>query len=179
MSVWSLKRLHIIYLFILSMASSSLLSLSLPKPSITRATAITTPTSTTITTPATAESLEQKFGRKGIKFSDLGDVELTVRNGSSLKLQIPNAHVTSYKPKVYWKDDGFEEILYTLPPKPNSSSGSAKGGIGLVLNNVSAAAEPKSKISGSVSPIDTSQWIVKDVDSDSIDAVQVISNFFV
>ncbi|KAK1386484.1 Photosynthetic NDH subcomplex B 2 [Heracleum sosnowskyi] len=155
------------------MASSSLLSLSLPKPSITRATAITTPTSTTITTPATAESLEQKFGRKGIKFSDLGDVELSVRNGSSLKLQIPNAHVTSYKPKVYWKDDGFEEILYTLPPKPNSSSGSAKGGIGLVLNNVSAAVEPKSKISGSVSPVDTSQWIVKDVDSDSIDAVQV------
>lgn len=179
MSVWSLKRLHIIYLVIFSMASSSLLSLSLPKPSIIRATAITTPTSTTITTPASAESLEQKFGRKGIKFSDLGDVELTVRNGSSLKLQIPNAHVTSYKPKVYWKDDGFEEILYTLPLKPNSSSGSAKGGIGLVLNNVSAAAEPKSRVSGSVSPVDTSQWIVKDVDSDSIDAVQVMSNFLV
>lgn len=160
------------------MASSSLLSLSLPKPSIIRATAITTPTSTTITTPATAESLEQKFGRKGIKFLDSGDVELTVRNGSSLKVQIPNAHVTSYKPKVYWKDDGFEEILYTLPPKPNSS-GSAKGGIGLVLNNVPAAAEPKPKISSSVSPVDTSQWIVKDVDSDSIDAVQVMSYLIV
>lgn len=148
--------------------ASSLLSLTLPKPSITKATATTT------SPPPSADSLEQKFGRKGIKFSDSGDVELTVRNGSSLKLQIPNAHVTSYKPKVYWKDEGFEEVLYTLPPKASGSStnNNARGGIGLVINNNNnIAAEPKSK--GLASPVDISQWIVKDVDSDSIDALQV------
>jgi hypothetical protein len=42
-------------------------------------------------------------------------VYLTVRNGSSVRDQIPNAHVKSSRPKVYWKDDGFQEVrsLYT------------------------------------------------------------------
>ncbi|KAK8589362.1 hypothetical protein V6N13_088212 [Hibiscus sabdariffa] len=55
-------------------------------------------------------------GHKGIKFSESNNVpfvELTVRNGSSPRLRIPDAYVTSYKPKVYWKDDSLEEILYT------------------------------------------------------------------
>ncbi|KAK9922804.1 hypothetical protein M0R45_031250 [Rubus argutus] len=86
------------------------------------------------------------------------------KNGSSLKLQIPNAHVTSYKPKVYWKDDGVEEVLYTIPGKGTDSS-KAKGGIGLVLNDVSEAGSKGSLLS-------TSEWTVKDVDSDSIDAMQ-------
>lgn len=105
-------------------------------------------------------------------------VELSVRNGSSLKLQLSNAHVTSYKPKVFWKDDGFEEVLYTLPQ--------SKGGIGLVLNDVtqplaSAAtkkpdpfrrSEPAAAAAkGSV--LAGAEWSVKDVDSDSFDAVQV------
>ncbi|KAK3011441.1 hypothetical protein RJ639_012043 [Escallonia herrerae] len=140
---------------------ASLLSLSLPKPNITKASS-----SSTATTPSLPETLAHKFGRKGIKFSEPGDiptVELTVRNGSSLKLQIPNGHVTSYKPKVYWKDDGFEEVLHTLPAK---GSANAKGGIGLVINNVD---EPSSK----GSPISIPEWTVKDVDSDSIDALQV------
>ncbi|XP_059668205.1 photosynthetic NDH subunit of subcomplex B 2, chloroplastic [Cornus florida] len=138
---------------------ASLLSFSLPKPSITKATA---------TTQSIPETLEQKFGRKGIKFSESSDVptvELTVRNGSSVRLRIPNGHVTSYKPKVYWKDDGFEEVLYTLPGSGGSSTKS-KGGIGLVINDVS---EPNSK--GSL--VNSSEWSVKDVDSDSIDALQV------
>lgn len=110
-------------------------------------------------TSTSVESLDQKFGRKGIKFFESsGDnyipaVELTVRNGSSLKLQIPNGHITSYKPKVYWKEDGFEEVLYSLA--------GSRGGIGLVINQ----------------PNDSSnecEWSVKDVDSDSIDAVQVL-----
>ncbi|KAI3471487.1 hypothetical protein Pfo_028137 [Paulownia fortunei] len=116
-------------------------------------------TPTTLISPP--ETLDQKFGRKGIKFSESGDiptVELTVRNGSSLKLQIPNGHITSYRPKVYWKDDGYEEVLHTLA--------GSRGGIGLVINDVS---EPNSK-----GPATTaSEWTVKDVDSDSIDALQV------
>lgn len=91
---------------------------------------------------------------------------MTVRNGSSLKLQIPNGHVTSYKPKVYWKDEGFEEVLYTLDNGNNS-----KGGIGLVVNNVGDAKEKGSGL------LDLSGWTVKDVDSDSIDALQVLSAF--
>lgn len=85
---------------------------------------------------------------------------MTVRNGSSLSLQISNGHVPSYKPKVFWKDDGFEEILYTVP------GDSAKGGIGLVLNGVSES-NPKG------SPLCTSDFEVRDVDADSIDALQV------
>ncbi|KAI3523206.1 hypothetical protein L1887_01264 [Cichorium endivia] len=138
------------------MAAASLLSLSLPKPTIL----IPKSTTSTITPSVTVtETLDQKFGRKGIKFSEFDGAqiaELTVRNGSSLKVQLNNAHVTSYKPKVYWKDDGFEEVLYT--------TSAAKGGIGLVINT---ADDSKSK------GVDLSEWVVKDVDSDSIDAVQV------
>uniref|UniRef100_A0A5B7BHU2 Photosynthetic NDH subunit of subcomplex B 2, chloroplastic n=1 Tax=Davidia involucrata TaxID=16924 RepID=A0A5B7BHU2_DAVIN len=138
---------------------ASLLSFSLPKPKIIKASAAATTPSV-----AVAETLDQKFGRKGIKFysesaGDVPSVELTVRNGSSVRVRIPDGHVTSYKPKVYWKDDGFEELLHTLPA-------TAKGGIGLVINDVS---EPYSK--GSL--VNTSEWTVKDVDSDSIDALQV------
>ncbi|KZV53304.1 hypothetical protein F511_07598 [Dorcoceras hygrometricum] len=126
--------------------ASSILSLPVPITARTRASA------SVISTPV--ETLDTKFGRKGIKFFEsngIPSVELTVRNGSSLKLQIPDAHVASYKPKVYWKDDGFEEVLYTLPD--------SRGGIGLVINEEKA-----------IGPLD---WTVKDVDSDSIDAVQV------
>ncbi|XAR68660.1 hypothetical protein NMG60_11003863 [Bertholletia excelsa] len=139
---------------------ASLLSFTLPKPNITKA------CSTTTTTASPPETLDQKFGRKGIKFSESGEVptvELKVRNGSSLRLSIPDCHVTSYKPKVYWKDDGFEEVLYTV----SSSASKARGGIGLVINDVSS--DPNSK----GSPVLTSQWTVKDVDSDAIDALQV------
>ncbi|KAI3474501.1 hypothetical protein Pfo_029411 [Paulownia fortunei] len=134
---------------------ASLLSFSLLKTATPKASASTP---TTLISPP--ETLDQKFGRKGIKFSESGDiptVELTVRNGSSLKLQIPNGHITSYRPKVYWKDDGYEEVLHTLA--------GSRGGIGLVINDVS---EPNSK-----GPATTaSEWTVKDVDSDSIDALQ-------
>ncbi|KAA8519048.1 hypothetical protein F0562_016178 [Nyssa sinensis] len=136
---------------------ASLLSFSLPKPKIIKA---------SVTTPTLPETLDQKFGRKGIKFLESGDVpsvELTVRNGSSVRLRIPDGHVTSYKPKVYWKDDGSEEVLYTLPA---NGSANAKGGIALVINEVSEA-------NSKASLVNTSEWTVKDVDSDSIDALQV------
>lgn len=144
---------------------ASLLSFSLPNSKMIRA---SSPSTSSATTSTVLESLTDRFGRKGIKFLESNNtpiVELTVRNGSSLKLQIPNAHVTSYKPKVYWKDDGVEEVLYTIPGKGTESS-KAKGGIGLVLNDVSEAGSKGSLLS-------TSEWTVKDVDSDSIDAMQV------
>ncbi|KAJ6697267.1 hypothetical protein OIU85_003618 [Salix viminalis] len=141
-----------------------LLSFSLPKPSVIKATAL----SPTTNSPSSPDVLEEKFGRKGIKFlesNNVPSVELKVRNGSSVRVQIPNAHISSYKPKVYWKDDGFEEVLYTLPGK-EKDSGVAKGGIGLVINDASEGGSKGSLIS-------SSEWTVKDVDSDSIDAVQV------
>ncbi|KAH7512867.1 photosynthetic NDH subunit of subcomplex B 2, chloroplastic [Ziziphus jujuba] len=140
---------------------ASVLSLSLSKPNMVKA---CSPATTTVSVP---DNLNEKFSRKGIKFSQSDNipmVELTVRNGSSLKLQVPDALVTSYKPKVYWKDDGFEEVLYTIPAN-GSASTRTKGGIGLVINDVS---EPGSK--GSLLP---AEWTVKDVDSDAIDALQV------
>lgn len=144
---------------------ASFFPFSLPKPNIIRA--CSSSSATTLTIP---ETLDEKFGRKGIKFLESDNVpivELTVRNGSSVRLRIPDAHVTSYKPKVYWKDDGFEEVLYTIPAG-GADSTKAKGGIGLVINDVS---EPGSKGSPLLS---TSKWTVKDVDSDSIDALQVL-----
>nr|XP_043631189.1 photosynthetic NDH subunit of subcomplex B 2, chloroplastic [Erigeron canadensis] len=140
-------------------AASSLLSLSLPKPNILIPKA-TTSLTTTPPSVTTTETLDQKFGRKGIKFIELEGgtqiAELSVRNGSSLKIHLNNAHVTSYKPKVYWKDDGCEEIVYT--------TSNAKGGIGLVVNDGDAKNNKG---------VDLSNWVVKDADSDSIDAVQV------
>ncbi|OIT04411.1 PREDICTED: photosynthetic NDH subunit of subcomplex B 2, chloroplastic [Nicotiana attenuata] len=137
--------------------AGALLSLSLPKLNVTKAS----------TAANTTTSLEEKFGRKGIKFCESeGTVELSVRNGSSVKLQIPNAHITSYKPKVYWKDDGFEEVLYTLPPSSSFSSNS-RGGIALVINEI---LDPKLS---TTPPKASSEWTVTDVDSDSIDALQV------
>ncbi|XVE89783.1 hypothetical protein DITRI_Ditri20bG0022600 [Diplodiscus trichospermus] len=144
---------------------ASLLSFSLPKPNIIRSSSAT-PTTTTLTIP---EALDEKFGRKGIKFLESNNVpfvELTVRNGSSLRLTIPDAHVTSYKPKVYWKDEGFEEILYTIPAGAAADPTKAKGGIGLVINDASEKSSRGSLLSGS-------EWTVKDTDSDAIDALQV------
>uniref|UniRef100_A0A1J3D0Z7 Photosynthetic NDH subunit of subcomplex B 2, chloroplastic n=1 Tax=Noccaea caerulescens TaxID=107243 RepID=A0A1J3D0Z7_NOCCA len=111
------------------------------------------------------EGLEEKFGRKGIKFSQRNNVpmvELKVRNGSSLELSLSNAHVVSYKPKVYWKDEGFEEILYTVEGDDHES----RGGVGLVIMD---GQEPK----GGSSVISGCDWSVKDSDSDAIDALQI------
>ncbi|PIN20412.1 putative enzymes related to aldose 1-epimerase [Handroanthus impetiginosus] len=144
--------------------SLSLLKTATPKAAFASASSLTT--TTVISSP---EALEQKFGRKGIRFSESVDinptVELTVRNGSSLKLHIPSGHITSYKPKVYWKDEGCEEVLHTLAGSGSASS--SRGGIGLVINE--ASPEPNSK--GSAPK--TCEWTVKDVDSDSTDALQV------
>lgn len=141
---------------------ASLLSFSLPKPNLTKACSLSSssPQPTTTTTLLVPENLEEKFGRKGIKFletNNVPEVQLTVRNGSSIRLRIPDAHLTSYMPKVYWTDDGFEEVLYTVGDR---------GGIGLVINDASENGSKASLIS-------SSQWTVKDVDSDAIDALQV------
>lgn len=132
------------------MASSLLSFPSSPLKTIKATSAAASPPLT-----STIETLDLKFGRKGIKFSEPGEIELTVRNGSSVKVDIPNGHITSYRPKVYWKDDGFEEVLHTID---------SRGGIGLVINKL----PPDDKDAD-----DGGEWSVKDVDSDSIDALQV------
>ncbi|CAJ1921659.1 unnamed protein product [Sphenostylis stenocarpa] len=144
---------------------ASFLSLSLPKLNLIKASSAA---NTSTTTLPTADSLTEKFGRKGIKFLESDSipiVELTVRNGSSLRLRIPDAHVTSYRPKVHWKDDGFEEVLYTIPAT-EAGPYKAKGGVGLVMNEV---LQPGAK---GLLP-STLEWTVTDVDSDAIDALQV------
>lgn len=141
---------------------ASLLSFTLPKLNSAIKASIS---ASSVITQTPSQVLEEKFGRKGIKFTDTGSVELTVRNGSSLSLRLADGLITSYKPKVYWKDDGFEEVLYTVADG-TGNGGLSKGGVGLVLNDVSS--------SGSNGlPCCVSEWIVKDVDSDSIDALQI------
>ncbi|KAJ0974124.1 hypothetical protein J5N97_016089 [Dioscorea zingiberensis] len=153
---------------------ATLLSLHAPRPNphhLIRASSSSSPTTTTTTTTTSTttqdspQSLEERFGRKGVKFTESGGVptvELSVRNGSSVSLRIPDGLVTSYKPKVYWKEDGFEEVLHTIPSGLDSGC-PLKGGLSLVLNDVSK--------DGSL--WQASQWTVKDSESDSIDAVQV------
>ncbi|CAD5183224.1 photosynthetic NDH subunit of subcomplex B 2, chloroplastic [Musa acuminata AAA Group] len=144
---------------------ASLLPVHLPKPNPRFP--IRTSSAAATTTTTTTESLQERFGRKGIKFTEAGEVpsvELTVRNGSSLRLRIPDGLITSYKPKVYWKDDGFEEVLYTIGG--GGPGDFPRGGLGLVLHDLS-------KTAAGGSPWGASEWIVKDADSDSFDAVQV------
>lgn len=164
-----LQQPHWPYLFfsspsLLSRSMASLFSFSSllqPKVSVSSPlrpkavkTSISAPQTQTIT-----EGLEEKFGRKGIKFSEPNMVELKVRNGSSLKLSLSDVHVVSYQPKVYWKDDGFEEVLYTV-----EDGNKTRGGVGLVIINEEEKAS--SVLSGC-------NWTVKDTDSDAIDAIQV------
>ncbi|KAI4363920.1 hypothetical protein MLD38_020079 [Melastoma candidum] len=149
---------------------AALLSFPIPKPSLIRASVAVTPKSAPALSSVSAEELNQRFGRKGITFRDddgggVASVEMTVRNGSSVKFRISDAHVTSYKPKVFWKEDGCEEVLYTIGAGGEGST-RLKGGIGLVLNEFSEK-------DGTRGLLDGSQWSVKDVDSDAIDALQV------
>ncbi|CAN6302221.1 unnamed protein product [Urochloa humidicola] len=147
------------------MATSSILPLHLPS-CVRRATTVRASAAAAATT--TTESLEESFGRKGLRFvadpaGGAPTAELSVRNGSSLRLRLGDGLVTSYKPKVYWKDDRCREVLHTVA----GPAGEAKGGVGLVLNEVSSSG-------GAVqSLLDGSSWVIKDADSDSYDAVQV------
>ncbi|OAY82289.1 Photosynthetic NDH subunit of subcomplex B 2, chloroplastic, partial [Ananas comosus] len=182
-NVWRVKRSH-------PSSMASLLSLRLPNPkpnfSVRASSSSSSPTSaaaaaaaaaaaTTIpaqspSPPQAQQALEETFGRKGIKFAESGGVptvELSVRNGSSLHLRIPDGLITSYKPKVYWKDDGFTEVLHTVSTADlGAPPPSVRGGLGLVLNAASEPAKGGSSWSAS-------EWAVKDADSDSFDAVQV------
>ncbi|RCV46465.1 hypothetical protein SETIT_9G534200v2 [Setaria italica] len=156
------------------MAASSILPLHLPSCA-RRATTVTVRAAAaspaTAATTATAQSLEESFGRKGLRFvadpagGGAHTAELSVRNGSSLQLRLGDGLVTSYRPKVYWKDDGCREVLHTVA-EPGGDPAKVKGGVGLVLNEVSSSG-------GAQSLIDGSGWAIKDADSDSYDAVQV------
>jgi hypothetical protein len=147
------------------MATSSVLPLHLPSCARRASTALRTSAAPTATT---AQSLEESFGRKGLRFvadpaGGAPTAELSVRNGSSLHLRLGDGLVTSYKPKVYWKDDGCREVLYTV---------AGKGGVGLVLNEASSSSGGAG-IAAQWSLVDGAEWTVRDADSDSYDAVQV------
>lgn len=147
------------------MATSSLLPLHLPtRPSAVKASAA--PTAAAAPTP---QSLEESFGRKGLRFAadpatGAPTAELSVRNGSSLQLRLADGLVTSYRPKVYWKDDGCREVLHTVAGA--GAGGEVRGGVGLALSEVSSSGAAESLLVGS-------EWSVVDADSDSYDAVQV------
>lgn len=147
------------------------LPLHLPASSPTLLTARASSTAVSVSPPAQTSSLqvqlEETFGRKGIRFgadaTGAPTAELSVRNGSSLRLRLNDGLVTSYRPKVSWKEDkdgGCREILHTV-----SDSKTVKGGVGLVLNHASSG----SPSAAAVQP----EWSVSAVDSDSYDAVQV------
>lgn len=150
------------------MATSSVLPLHLPSCARRASTALRASAAPAAATATTAQSLEESFGRKGLRFvadpaGGAPTAELSVRNGSSLHLRLGDGLVTSYKPKVYWKDDGCREVLYTV---------AGKGGVGLVLNEASSSSGGAG-IAAQWSLVDGAEWTVRDADSDSYDAVQV------
>lgn len=151
------------------MATSSVLPLHLPSCA-RRATAVRASSAApAATATATQSSLEESFGRKGLRFvadpaGGAPTAELSVRNGSSLHLRLADGLVTSYRPRVYWKDDGCREVLHTVAA---AGGGGVKGGVGLVLDEVSSSS------GGAQSLVDGAEWAVRDADSDSFDAVQV------
>ncbi|GJM93734.1 hypothetical protein PR202_ga10319 [Eleusine coracana subsp. coracana] len=135
------------------MATSSILPLHLPSCARRSVRA----SAAAVATALTPQSLEEAFGRKSLKFAadpaGNATAELSVRNGSSLQLRLGDGLVTSYKPKVYWKEkDDCREVLYTVgdPAKLN-------GGLGLVLNQVSSKGAAEALLVGS-------DWTVKDVE---------------
>lgn len=67
-----------------------------------------------------------------------------------------------------WDEDGLEEVLYTIPASSGPDPAKFKGGVGLVINDVGGGGD-----SSKGSLVSTSEWTVKDVDSDAIDALQV------
>uniref|UniRef100_J3LK69 Uncharacterized protein n=1 Tax=Oryza brachyantha TaxID=4533 RepID=J3LK69_ORYBR len=148
------------------MATSSLLPLHLPtRPSSVKASSAAVAAAAASPTP---QSLEESFGRKGLRFAadpatGAPTAELSVRNGSSLRLRLADGLVTSYRPKVYLKEDGCREVLHTFAA---AGDGELKGGVGLVLSEVSSSGAAESLLAGS-------EWSVMDADSDSYDAVQV------
>lgn len=154
---------------------ASLLSFALPKPTTfvrasSSSSSSSAPATAATTSTSTHEALNDKFARKGIHFSDHNGVpvvDLTVRNGSSVRVRVPDAHVTSYRPKVSWDEDGFEEVLYTIPASSGPDPPKFKGGVGLVINDVTGGEGSKGSL------VSSSEWTVKDVDSDAIDALQV------
>jgi len=151
------------------MATSSVLPLHLPSCARRASTALRASAAPAAATATTAQSLEESFGRKGLQFvadpaGGAPTAELSVRNGSSLHLRLGDGLVTSYKPKVYWKDDGCREVLYTV---------AGKGGVGLVLNEASSSSSAGAGIAAQWSLVDGAEWTVRDADSDSYDAVQV------
>ncbi|KAG1333957.1 putative Photosynthetic NDH subunit of subcomplex B 2, chloroplastic [Cocos nucifera] len=76
------------------------------------------------------------------------------------------SHPTSQRSTGRMKDEGFEEVIHTVGAGGPVTASSVKGGLGLVLNDVS-------RLNPDGSPWSASQWAVKDSDSDSIDVVQV------
>ncbi|KAM0890076.1 hypothetical protein ACQ4PT_027270 [Festuca glaucescens] len=147
------------------MAAASFLPLHLPA-SPRPATIARAASGVAATVPAAAQTsqLEEAFGRKGLKFgtdaTGAPTAELSVRNGSSLQVRLNDGLVTSYRPKVYWKDElSYREVLHNV-----AGADAVKGGVGLVLNDAS---------SSSSSLLAGSEWSVTDADSDSYDAVQV------
>jgi hypothetical protein len=145
------------------MAAASFLPLHLPASP--RLATIARAASGVVPAAVQTSQLEEAFGRKGLKFSTdatgAPTAELSVRNGSSLQVRLNDGLVTSYRPKVYWKDElSYREVLHTV-----AGADAVKGGVGLVLNDASS--------SSSASLLAGSEWSVTDADSDSYDAVQV------
>lgn len=154
------------------MATSSVLPLHLPSCARRASTTALRASAAPAATTTTAQSLEESFGRKGLRFvadpaGGAPTAELSVRNGSSLQLRLGDGLVTSYRPKVYWKEDGCREVLHTV---------AGKGGVGLVLNEASSSAG--GGIAAQWSLVDGAEWTVRDADSDSYDAVQVAAFYF-
>ncbi|BBN14485.1 hypothetical protein MPTK1_6g12140 [Marchantia polymorpha subsp. ruderalis] len=114
---------------------------------------------TTSSDPLTAEKLQEKFGRQGVRFVDVAGTpatELKLRNGSSARMLISGAQITSYKANMW--HGAQEELLHSVrSDSGNSTSTSIRGGIVLSFSQLK---DPLS----SILPSSSSPWRVEAVE---------------
>ena len=122
--------------------------------------------------PWTVEDLEQKFGQAGVKFVEAAGyriVEMRVNEGSSARIVLQNAVVSSYKSRMW--HGGLEELLYTVvvPGEDESQRPTTVGGVALRVWEVEAGSE--SNLAA------TDCWDVENVSSNPAQYVQVWIQF--
>ncbi|KAG6546432.1 hypothetical protein Mapa_011980 [Marchantia paleacea] len=128
---------------------------------------------TTSSDSMTAEKLQDKFGRQGVRFVDVAGTpatELKLRNGSSARMLISRAQITSYKANMWHGTQ--EELLHSVrSDSGNSTSTSIRGGIVLSFTQLK---DPLS----SILPSSSSPWRVEAVDCQPSEYAQMtLTNF--
>lgn len=79
--------------------------------------------------------LEEEFSGHGVKFEEVGGscvAKMTMENGTTASLMLPNALITSYKPQM-WHGSTME-LLHTIVSEGDDGSPAVQGGVSLAFS---------------------------------------------